>query len=133
VIVSIGVDVTEIDRIARSLERFGRRFTDRVLTPLERSWLPASPRARAAYVAGRFAGKEAALKALGTGMAEGIGLHAVEIRRQASGRPELVLLGRAAQRAGLLGARRFLVSLTHGRAHAAAVVVLEDDGESGTP
>jgi holo-[acyl-carrier protein] synthase len=122
------MDLVEIDRIARDLTRFGMRFTERVLTPAELALMPARPdqaAARAAYVASRFAAKEAALKALGTGMACGIGLHDAEVGRLPSGQPTLILLNKAAERAGSLGARRVLISLTHSRTTAGAVVILE--------
>lgn len=124
-IVGIGIDLTDLDRIARSLERFGARFATRVLTPAELALMPGQARSRAAYVAARFAAKEAALKALGTGMAQGIGLHDAEVGRLPSGQPTLTLLNKAAERAGAMGARRVLISLTHSRTTAGAVVILE--------
>lgn len=125
-IINIGIDLVDLDRIAASLARFGDRFLDKVLTPDELALLPSAHEARIAYVGGRFAAKEAALKALGTGMAEGIGLRDVTVTRLPGGRPELILTGRAAQRAKDLGVRRALISLTHSRTSAAAVVTLED-------
>jgi holo-[acyl-carrier protein] synthase len=127
-IVGLGMDLAEIDRIARSLDRFGRRFAEKVLTPAERAAMPDwpnRPNARAAYVASRFAAKEAALKALGTGMACGIGLHDVEVGRLPSGQPTLTLRNKAAERAESLGVRRVFISLTHSLTTAGAVVILE--------
>ena len=123
-IVGTGIDLAELDRIAASLNRFGDRFLDRVLTPGERALLPASAR-RVAYVAARFAAKEAALKALGTGMAEGLTFRDVEIGRLPSGQPILHLHGKARERAENMGAHRFHVSLTHSLSTAGAVVILE--------
>jgi len=124
-IVGVGMDLAEIDRIGRSLERFGERFLDRVLTPGERAIMPAGSPAQAAYVAARFAAKEAALKALGTGMAEGLTLRDVEVIRLASGQPVLRLHGKASERAKGMGVNRTHISLTHSRTTAGAVVVLE--------
>jgi len=125
VIVGLGMDLADLDRIARSLDRFGPRFAGRVLTPAELALMPDQPQVRAAYVAARFAAKEAALKALGTGMAQGIGLRDAELSRLPSGQPVLTLLNKAAERARSMGVRRVLVSLTHSRTAAGAVVILE--------
>ena len=124
-IIGIGIDLAELDRIAHSLERFGDRFVERILTPAEQALMPARMPARTAYVAARFAAKEAALKALGTGMAEGLSMQDVEVGRLASGQPVLTFLGKARERAQTLGLRAAFVSLTHSRTTAGAVVVLE--------
>jgi len=121
-IVGLGMDVVELDRIARSLDRFGERFLARVLTQRERA---ALPRLAVPFLAARFAAKEAAAKALGTGFRQGVTLASIEIRALPSGQPELVLHGAAKAIAARLGAARSHVSLTHGRDVAAAVVVLE--------
>ncbi len=123
-LVGLGIDLAELDRIAASLERFGDRFLDKVLTPAELDGLPPAG-SRIPYVAARFAAKEAALKALGTGMAEGITLKDIEVERLASGQPLLRLHGRALERAEAMGARYFHLSLTHSRSTAGAVVILE--------
>lgn len=87
---------------------------------------PASPSSGVvAHVAARFAAKEAAVKALGTGFAEGIGPRDVAVRSLPSGKPELVLSGAARERARALGAARLHLTLTHTRDNAAAVVILE--------
>ena len=70
-IIGLGMDLASLPRVGNCLERFGDHFCRRVLTGAERELLPESPGARAAFVAGRFAAKEAAVKALGTGFAEG--------------------------------------------------------------
>jgi holo-[acyl-carrier protein] synthase len=121
-IVGLGLDVVELERIRGAWERFGHRFAARVLTPAE---LEALPRHPVSFLAARFAAKEAASKALGTGIARGVGWHDMEVRRQDSGKPELLLHGAARRTAHALGATRAHVSLTHGRDVAAAVVVLE--------
>lgn len=123
-IVGLGLDVVEIDRIADALDRFGERFVNRILTDLEREQMRGD---RVRYLAVRFAAKEAAAKALGTGFAQGVYFRNIEVERTASGKPELRLMGGAAEVARSLGAKGSHISLTHGRDTAAAVVVLETD------
>ena len=123
-IVGIGLDMVETARLDRALSMYGTRFEERVYTPAER----AACRGRADRVqalAGRFAAKEACLKALGTGWSGGLSFKQVEVKGGAGGRPELRLTGKAAERARELGARTFHVSLTHQPGIAAAMVVLE--------
>jgi len=122
VILGLGIDVCELDRIERSWSRFGIRFAERILHPNELELIPPSP---AAYLASRFAVKEAAAKALGTGFTQGISFRDIEVARGASGKPELRLHAMAAEVARTLGATRHHVSLTHGRGIASAVVILE--------
>ena len=122
-ILGIGLDVAELDRIRDSLERFGERFLARILTQSERAGMPKGD--PAAYVAARFAAKEAGAKALGTGFAEGITQTSIEVISQPSGAPTLVLHGKAKERADMLGVTRMHLSLTHGRDIAAATVILE--------
>jgi holo-[acyl-carrier protein] synthase len=129
-IVGLGLDVVEIDRIAKSLQRFGGAFVRKVLHEEEIADMPhgqADDARQAAFLAGRFAAKEAAVKALGVGFSQGIGPHSVRVRTLASGKPELFLHGAANDRAACLGAVRAHLSLSHGRDTAAAVVVLESD------
>jgi holo-[acyl-carrier protein] synthase len=122
VIVGLGLDVCEIARVRRSLTRHGDRFMARLLTPAEAAYCarhadPATP------FAGRFAAKEALIKALGA--PEGLRWHDMEVVRDARGRPSLALRGAAAEAAASLGAVRSHLSLTHDAGVAAAVVVLE--------
>lgn len=122
-ILGVGLDVTEVDRIRRSLERFGERFAARLLTDAEAAGMPqVDP---APYVAARFAAKEAASKALGTGFAQGITMKSIEVLRLPSGAPELRLHDAARDRAEAMGVTRAHLSLTHGRDVAAATVILE--------
>lgn len=123
-ILGLGIDVVETDRIDAALKRHGERFESKVLTGNEIA--DCRERAdRAQAVSGRFAAKEACLKALGTGWSQGLGFRQVEVVRDATGRPTLRLDGAAAARAASLGVRGIHVSLTHDRGIAAAVVVLE--------
>ena len=125
-VVGLGIDVASLERVARLLERFGDRFCARVLTAGERAELAGRGADRAAAVAGRFAAKEAASKALGG--PRDVWWHDLEVRRGAGGAPSLHLLGPAASHAQRLGVRRCLVSVTHDAGVAAAVVVLEGEG-----
>lgn len=122
-IVGIGIDIVELDRIAAAWERFGERFARRILHPDEVKRLPHN--APVAFLAGRFAVKEAAVKALGTGFSAGIGPRDIEVRPLPGGAPGIAMHGAAALRLQTLGAKGLHVSLTHGRDTAAAVVVLE--------
>ena len=116
--VAVGVDLIEIDRVAATLERFGSRFLERVYTDGEIAYC----RGRAPQLAARFAAKEAAMKALGTGT-RGVGWREVEVTRNRSGEPGIALHGRAVARANALGVDRLAVSLSHSRAYAVASVV----------
>ena len=123
-VIGIGIDVIENERIANSLERFAGRFVSRILTPGEAVYCQGAAHPPIHFAA-RFAAKEAAFKALGTGWARGVRWKDVEVERLSSGQPRLVLHGGALARARELGAGRFHVSLTHDRRVSAAVVVLE--------
>jgi holo-[acyl-carrier protein] synthase len=125
-IVGLGIDVASIERMKRSLERFGERIWERILTVEERKELSGRSADRAAALAGRFAAKEAFSKALGA--PQDVWFHDVEVRRGATGAPALRLLGPAVERARALGVKRSFVSITHDAGVAAAVVVLEGGG-----
>lgn len=121
-IVGIGLDVVELARIARMQVRFGQALARRILTAEE---LRLVPMRTVPYLAARFAGKEAAVKALGTGFTKGIIFQHIEIITLDSGQPTLTLSGKAAEVATALGVSAMYISLTHGRDTAAAVVILE--------
>jgi holo-[acyl-carrier protein] synthase len=123
-IVGLGIDVVEVARIAAALRRHGDHFERRIFTEAER--VACSTRGdRILALAARFAAKEACLKALGTGWAEGVGFKDVEVVREGNHPPRLVLHGGAARWAERNGVTRSHVSLTHQPGIAAAVVVLE--------
>ena len=125
-VVGLGVDVCDIARIRRALERpTGERFKTRIFTPGERAYCEQRRRGRFASYAARFAAKEAAMKALGTGWADGIRWQDVEVVRPPNGPPALVLHGRAAAIARRRGIRRWLLALSHGDASAVASVIAE--------
>jgi holo-[acyl-carrier protein] synthase len=121
-VVGLGIDVASLARIKTALERFGDRFWERILTENERADLARRPD-RAVALAGRFAAKEAAAKALG-GQPD-VWWHEIEIRPDSRGAPQLEFLGPALVHAERLGVRRILVSITHDAGVAAAVVVLD--------
>lgn len=121
-VVGLGIDLIEVERVARSTERYGDRFLRRIYHPRE---LEQTRGDRVQYLAARFAVKEALFKALGTGWAQGIRWVDVEVQNLASGQPILILHGAAAEHARALGADRTHVTITHTAGHAAAVVILE--------
>ena len=126
----IGIDLIELGRIERAIDRFGERFLARLLTPNERAGARGP---FVSYVAARWAAKEAALKALGTGISGGITWRDVEVLDEPSGAPRMLLHGLAFRRAQALGVTSALVSLTHDQEHAAAVAVLEGAVPPGAP
>lgn len=127
-IVGSGIDLIEIERIQRSIDRFGARFLERVYTEAEQAYCQRKRNAAESFAA-RFAAKEAGAKALGTGIGYGVTWREIEVVREASGRPMLQFHGRAAQIAKHLGAIHAALSLTHTAQLASASVVLEDNGE----
>ncbi len=116
--VSIGIDIIEIDRIAKMIEQHGDRFLRRIYTERERERYGR----RVPELAARFAAKEATSKALGTGI-RGLTWREMEVLSNARGKPVLVLHGDAAARAAHLGLVHFDISLTHSRTEAMAFVV----------
>lgn len=124
-VVGLGIDLIEVDRVGRTVEKHGERFLRRIFHPRE---LEQTRGDRVQYLAARFAVKEAAFKALGTGWAAGVRWVDVEVQNLSSGQPILLLHGGAAERARGLGARRLHVTITHTAGHAAAVVILESEG-----
>src|SRR5262245_63529996 len=128
----LGLDLTEVGRVSQLLDRWGERFLMRVFAPGELNRARRHPRAFAEHVAGRFAAKEAAMKALGLGW-RGLAFRDIEIGRDARGKPRLAFHGGALERARALAVRQAEVSITHGRDIAAAVVALLTRGPSGAP
>jgi holo-[acyl-carrier protein] synthase len=124
-VVGLGTDIIEIARVRRSLERFGDQFRDRIFTAGEIAYCESRKRGAVESYAARFAAKEAAAKALGTGISRGVSWKEIEVRRQPGQRPTLHFTGRASERAQALGAKHASLSLTHGRDTALATVILE--------
>lgn len=123
-VVGLGTDLIEIERIAQSVERFGDRFLRRVYTPGEIAYCMRK-KTSAESLAARFAAKEAAAKALGTGISRGVSWLELEVVREPGRAPQLRLSGRAAEWAERLGVKGSALSLTHSKGLALAVVVLE--------
>jgi holo-[acyl-carrier protein] synthase len=112
----LGIDIIKVERIRAAIERFGERFSRRVLTPNEQRYV----RSRPETFAGRWAAKEAVSKVLGLGV-RGIGWRDIEIERLPTGQPAVRLHGRAAARAEQLGMERIAVSITHESDYAVAI------------
>ena len=123
-IVSVGIDMIEVARVRATLKRTPR-FVERVFTERERNYCDARGAVAAQHYAARFAAKEAALKALGTGWSGGVAWQDVEITRDDAGAPTLIFRGRALELFNGSGATRAHVSLAHTNEHAIAQVVLE--------
>ena len=117
------MDLAEVPRIAAALERWGERFLSRVFTEGEISRRRKHPSAFAQHIAGRFAAKEAAMKALGTGW-RGLRFRDIVVGREPSGKPVLRFEGRAKSRAESMGVFQAEVTITHTGTMAAAVVAL---------
>lgn len=121
-ILGLGTDIVEIDRIASMIDRHGDAFLDRVFTAAERNYCGSKKHA-AQHYAGRWAAKEAAMKALGTGFIPGVGWHDFEILPERSGAPRLELSGGAAEKATHLGIAEILVTMSHCRTYATATAI----------
>lgn len=124
-IVGTGIDITEVERVRGVIKRFGRRFLERVFTSNEIQYCESKANSEQCFAA-RFAAKEAAMKALGTGLRRGLSWQHIEVGREPGGRPTLHFSGRASEFAAQLGARRLALSLSHTGEHAIAQVILED-------
>lgn len=124
-IVGTGIDITEVSRIAAAIERYGERFLNRVYTPREIEYCRSKRNASERFAA-RFAAKEAAMKAIGTGLRRGVTWQDVEVGREPGGRPTILFTGKAAEFAAKLGMKRVALSLTHTEETAMAQVILED-------
>jgi holo-[acyl-carrier protein] synthase len=125
VILGTGIDMVEIHRVTRSIERYGRRFLERVYTAQEIAYCQRKRRNAAESYAARFAAKEAGAKALGTGMGFGVTWREIEVGREPGGRPLLLFHGRAAELAQVIGVQRSSLSITHTNTQAMAMVILE--------
>jgi holo-[acyl-carrier protein] synthase len=123
-IVGTGIDIAEVPRIAESIERFGDRFLRRIFTEGERHYCDSKANRVERYAA-RFAAKEAAMKALGTGWSRGVRWRDIEVVRQPGGRPTIKFHGKAAEFAARLSAGNIALSLSHTAEQAIASVILE--------
>jgi holo-[acyl-carrier protein] synthase len=125
-IIGLGIDATDIPRIVRTLERYGDRFTHRIFTEGEVAYCTRR-REPAIHFAGRFAAKEAAMKALGTGHSQGVLWRDIEVVRARGGPPQLRLHGGASRRFEKIGGRSSLLTITHSDALAFAEVLILGD------
>ena len=121
-IIGIGLDATDIPRIAETLKRYGDRFLHRIFTDREIAYCTRR-RDPVPHLAGRFAAKEAAMKALGTGHSRGVLWKDIEVVR-VGGPPQLQLHGGAGRRFAAIGGRSSLVTITHSDALAFAQVLI---------
>ena len=124
-ILGLGFDATDIPRIREVFERYGDRFLRRILTDGEIAYCTRR-RDPVPHIAGRFAAKEATMKALGTGHSRGVLWKDIEVVRH-GGPPQLLLRGGAARRAAGMGVQSSLLTITHSEALAMAQVLLLDD------
>ncbi len=123
-VLGIGVDIVETTRIEHSLERFGERFLHRVFTAGEIEYCQ-SMKYPARHFAARFAAKEAVSKAFGTGIGKSMGWKDIDVHREGSGQPFVVLEGGAKQLAAERGVSAVWISLSHTDHNAAAMAVIE--------
>ena len=123
-IVGLGIDIAEIDRIEAAITRHGAPFLERLFTPREVAYCESHKGKYERYAA-RFAAKEAAMKALGTGWSRGVRWRDIEVTREPSGKPTLRLEGVAAQIAQRMGVRNISLSITHSGNLALAEVIFE--------
>lgn len=123
-IVGTGVDIAEVPRIRESIKRFGDRFLSRIYTAGERRYCDSKANRDERYAA-RFAAKEAAMKALGTGWNHGVRWLDCEVVRMPGGRPTIAFHGRAGEFAAKLGVKNASLSITHTKEQAFAQVILE--------
>jgi len=123
-IVGTGIDIAEVPRIRQSIERFGDRFVQRIFTAGEIHYCDSKANRFERYAA-RFAAKEAAMKALGTGWNHGVRWRDCEVTRMPTGRPTMTFHGKAAEFAAKLGAKNVALSLSHTVEQAIAQVILE--------
>jgi holo-[acyl-carrier protein] synthase len=121
-IIGLGLDATDIDRIADTIERYGERFLTRIFTEGEIAYCTRR-RVPAIHFAGRFAAKEAAMKALGTGNSQGVLWRDVEVVRR-GGPPQLQFHGGAGRRFAAIGGRSSLLTITHSEDVALAQVLI---------
>lgn len=126
-----GIDIIEVDRVRRAVERRGKAFLERVYTPAELEYCGSDPN-QFRRLAARFAAKEAVLKAIGTGLRQVKWVEA-EIVNDSLGKPEVVLRGRLAEIAAERGVGRIIITLSHSRDYAAAqaIALLEPKPQPG--
>ena len=123
-IVGTGIDIAEVPRIGQAIERFGERFLQRIFTVGEIRYCDSKANRVERYAA-RFAAKEAAMKALGTGWNHGVRWRDCEVVRAPGGRPTMTFHGKAGEFAARMGVKNIALSLTHTTEQAIAQLILE--------
>jgi holo-[acyl-carrier protein] synthase len=123
-IIGTGIDIAEVPRIRHSIERFGDRFLKRIYTAGEIRYCDSKANRVERYAA-RFAAKEAAMKALGTGWSRGVRWRDCEVSRLPGGRPTMIFHGKAGEIAAMLGVNNAALSISHTEEQALAQVILE--------
>jgi holo-[acyl-carrier protein] synthase len=123
-IVGTGIDIAEVPRIGQAIERFGERFLQRIFTAGEIRYCDSKANRVERYAA-RFAAKEAAMKALGTGWNHGVRWRDCEVVRAPGGRPTMSFHGKAGEFAAKMGVKNIALSLTHTTEQAIAQLILE--------
>jgi holo-[acyl-carrier protein] synthase len=124
-IFGIGIDIVELKRIESILKRNSHSFIERILTSREQEYLPESGRRRVEYIAGRFAAKEAAAKALGTGIGKSFSFLDGEVLKDEMGKPMLIFSDSTKQHFNFHGSYKVHVSISHSREYAIAQVIIE--------
>jgi holo-[acyl-carrier protein] synthase len=130
-IVGLGTDITEIPRIGEMIERHGEHFLQRVYTEQEIRYCQQRKEA-VQHFAGRWAAKEAVMKALGTGFLRGVGWRTIEVSALKSGQPVITLSGGARDYAKRIGVDEVLITISHCRAYATATAVAIQNGAKRT-
>ena len=123
-VIGIGIDIAEVDRVREAIARHGERFLSRIYTEAERRYCESKVNKFERF-AGRFAAKEAAMKAIGTGWHGGVAWRDFEVTRAASGQPIIRFGGAAAKIAESMGVKKALVTISHTEQQAVAQVLLE--------
>ena len=126
--ISHGIDLVDIARFEQTLSNHHDRFLERCFTEGERAYAESRPKRKSQHLAARFAAKEAAMKAIGTGLQQGVSWTDIEVRLLPSGAPKLVVEGKAGEVAKGLGITSWLISLSHTDTQAIASVIGLGDG-----
>ena len=121
-IIGIGTDILEIQRLQDAIER-NEQFLCRILTPEERMYGENRGAAALFYYAGRWAAKEAVSKMLGTGIGKDCSWQDISVRNHPSGEPEVILTGKALEKAGKMGIRKIFLSISHEKHYCVATVI----------
>ncbi len=125
-VVGLGTDIVDISRLEKALEKEPTQLAKRILTTLEFEHFE-NARFPARFLAKRFAAKEAAVKALGTGIAQGVSFQDIEISHDALGKPLLTLSGKALDVAESMGVKQVLLSLSDEKKYAVATVLMDTE------